>query len=166
MTILKFTNINFPIFTLETKPYQITYDKYNIYCQIKPNDYKQTVDDKRLSGDYFSRLLQLKARLQFDNTCKNVQELIITKAKWGMDSKAMPHDFSKLVAAPIEIKKIVKTSGNLIWLKNISYPFEIKTKETVSLTDVTYGIIVHINNEWYLKEVSYEQTLPTDYVYV
>ena len=126
----------------------------------------QTIDDKRLSGDYFSRLLQINNRVNFDHTCKNVQDLIFTKASWGIDSKAIPHDFSQLAAAKIEKRQVVKVTGNLVWLRNISYPFEITTQENIRLDDTIYATIVFVSGELFLKEFSYDSKVERPYVYV
>lgn len=165
-SILKFRNINFPIFTLRKKPHSVIYDATKIYCVLEPNSHKQTIDDKSLHGDYFARLLQLNQRLQFDYTCKNLQDLIFTSSKWGMDAKAIPHDFSKLEAVPVEKRLVIKTNQNLVWLKNVSYPFELLTQETLQLKDEIYATIVYVNGEWFLKEFSYDKTLTRPYVYV
>jgi hypothetical protein len=164
--LAKFNNINFPIFTLKCKPYKILYDLHKITCIMKPEGHIQTIDDKRLSGDYFSRLLQLDARVSFDYTCRNVQDLIFTKVAWGIDSKAIPHDFSQLSAATIEKRQVTKVVGNLFWLRNISYPFEIPTQENIRLEDSVYATMVFVNGEWFLKEFSYDSKLERPYIYV
>lgn len=133
---------------------------------MKPDGHLQTIDDKRLSGDYFSRLLQLNTRINFDYTCRSIQDLIFTKVAWGIDSKAIPHDFSKLSAAIVEKRQVVKVVGNLFWLRNISYPFEIPTQENIRLEDSVYATMVFVNGEWFLKEFSYDSELERPYIYV
>lgn len=130
------------------------------------NSHKHTVDDKSLAGDYFGRLLQLEKRIKFDYTCKNLQDLLFTQPKWGIDSKAIPHDFSNLVAAPVEKRQVVKVLDNLLWLRNISYPFQIPTQEKIRLTDILYATIVFVNGEWFLKEFSLSSSLERPYIYV
>lgn len=165
-SILKFHNIAYPIFTLKNKPFKVIYETSKIYCIINPNNHKQTVDDKSLTGDYFARLLQLEQRIKFDFTCKNLQELIFSSSKWGIDAKAIPHDFSKLEAVPAEKRLIVKTNKNLIWVKNISYPFEVTTNEAIDIKDSVYATIIQVNGEWFLKEFSYDKTLSRPYIYI
>ena len=165
-TLAKFTNIAYPIFTLKSKPYQVLYDSTKIVCITTPNSHKQTIDDKSLAGDYFARLLQLENRLTFDYTCKNLQDLVFTGSKWGIDSKAIPHDFSQLFSASVEKRQVVKVAGNLLWLRNISYPFEIPTQEKIRLEDTLYATIVFVNGEWYLKEFSMNSKLARPYIYV
>lgn len=162
----KFLNIAYPIFTTRTKPYMIEYSIDKIYVIKSPNSKKELIDDKSYSGDYFSRLLQIKDRFKFDHTCKNLQDLIISKARWGMDSRAIPHDFSKLVAVPAEKRKITKIENSLVWVRNISYPFEIPTTESFSSSDELYATIIHINGEWFIKDFSYDNILSRPYIYV
>lgn len=164
--LTKFDNIAYPIFTLQKKPYEIIYEPTKIYCRLNNTKEKSLVDDKQLPGDYFNRLLRIKHRMHFDNTCKNLQALLWVKAQWGIDSKAIPHDLSKLYAVPAEKRLVVRSSGNLIWLKNISYPFEIPTQENISINSSLYATIVHVNGEWFLKEFSIEPKLKLPYKYV
>lgn len=165
-TLAKFTNISYPVFTLTRKPYAVYYDTNKIYCLTHPTSHKQTVDDKSLPGDYFGRLLQLENRITFNHTCKNLQELIFTQAAWGVDSKAIPHDFSKKYAVHAEKRRIERIVGNLLWLRNISYPFEIPTQEKIRLEDTIYATIVFVNQEWFLKEFSINSELARPYIYV
>lgn len=165
-TLVKFNNIAYPIFALKNKPYKIGYGTNKIYCLTSPTSHQQTIDDKSLAGDYFARLLQLENRLTFDYTCKNLQDLVFTGAKWGIDSKAIPHDFSQLFPVPVEKRQVVKIVGNLLWLRNISYPFEIPTQEKIRLEDTLYATIIFVNGEWYLKEFSLNSNLARPYIYV
>lgn len=166
-TLYKFTNIAYPLFALKQKPYKIIYDLDTILCE--PSSISTTrylLDDKKLSGDYFSRLLQLEHRMSFDLTCRNLQDLIFSGAKWGIDYKGIPHDFSKLAAAKVEKRKVTKISGNLFWVRNISYPFEIITQEFIRLEDTVYATMVFVNGEWFIKEFSYDSDLVRPYIYV
>lgn len=163
---LKFTDIAYPIFTLAKKPRQIIYTTDCIYGFKNDNSHKETIDNKNLSGDYFARLLQMKTRITFDYTCKNTQELIFSKSQWGIDSKAKIHDLSKKIAVPIDKRAVVKVHNNLVWLRNISYPFEIPTQENIRLDDKVYGTLVYVNGEWFLREFSYDSKLVRPYIYV
>lgn len=162
----KFLNIAYPIFTTKTKPYAIEYSIDKIYFLRSPDSNKELIDDKNYSGDYFARLLQIKDRFKFDHTCKNLQDLIMSKAKWGMDSRAIPHDFSKLAAVPAEKRKVVKIDNSLVWVRNISYPFEISTTESFSNSDEIYATIIHVNGEWFIKDFSHDNVLSRPYIYV
>jgi hypothetical protein len=71
-----------------------------------------------------------------------------------------------LYAAKIEKRQVTKVVGNLFWLRNISYPFEIPTQENISLEDTIYATMVFVNGEWFLKEFSYDSKLERPYIYV
>lgn len=166
-TILqKYHNINFPIFTTNTKPYRLDYTVDKVYITTKVDNNRLLIDDKNLPGDYFARLLQIKNRFVYDNTSKNIQQLILTKAKWGMDSKAIPHDLSKKFLVPADKRKVKKILDSLVWVQGISYPFEINTKESFSSIDELYVTIVHINGEWFIKGFSYDKLMSRPYIYV
>tara|TARA_R110000782_G_C14730837_1_gene405178 strand:- start:366 stop:734 length:369 start_codon:yes stop_codon:yes gene_type:complete len=121
--ITKFDNIVYPFFGLYKKPYKLNYDINKIYVIRSENSHKETADDKSLGGDYFARLLQMNNRLHFDCTCKNLQQLVFQNPKWGMDATANIFDLSKIVNCEVTKRVIVKVRGNLIWFRNISYPF-------------------------------------------
>lgn len=150
--ILKLHNLSFPIFTLSRKPYGLVYKEDKIYCRRHPDSHLELLDDKSIPGDYFNRLLTLETRIHFDHTCRNIQDLLYTKAKWGMDCNAQPCDFSQMYYVPAEKRLVTKITDNLVWLKNISYPFVLATKEKVSLTEELYATIVYVNNEWYILD--------------
>ena len=89
-----FENIHYPFFGLYKKPEKITFSLTKIFVHRTLQSHQETIDDKSLEGDYFARLLQIEKRLDFDCTCKNLAQLIFQRPKWGMDSKARPHDIS------------------------------------------------------------------------
>lgn len=165
-TLAKFVNITYPLFAFKKKPYKIIFSLNKIECMPTRDSGRRTIDDKSLPGDYFNRLIQLEKRLNFDFTCKNLQDLIYSEARWGIDSNAIPHDLSKLSAAIVEKRKVTKIDGNLFWLRNISYPFEITTKENIRLDDTVYATMVYVNQEWYIKEFSYDSDIVRPYIYV
>lgn len=152
----KFTGIKFPFFALRMKPYQVKYALDKIYVQRTFTGHLETVDDKTIEGDYFARLATMSQRLKFDYTCKNLQELVYSKTKWGMDCEANPFDLSKPMTVKSYCHKIVKVRENMIWVKNISYPFEIPTYEKLEIKENIYATLVKIDNEWFLREFSYD----------
>ena len=163
-TILrKYYNIAFPIFVLRKKPYAVTYESSKIYCQKTADSKPMLLDDKSIKGDYFNRLLSMPYRTTFDATCKDLQALLWTNYSWGMDANAMPHDFSKKEKVPAEKRLVTKITGNLFWLRNISYPFEIPTNENISLTDKLYATIIYVNGGWYITEFSLSKELKLPY---
>jgi hypothetical protein len=164
-TLQKYRDIVYPIFTTNTKPYRLEYTADKVYL-VTADERKYLIDDKDLSGDYFARLVQLKTRFMYDNTSRDLQQLLLTNAKWGMDSKAIPHDLSKKFAVPAEKRKVKSLVNSLVWVQGISYPFEINTKESFSNLDELYVTIVHINGEWFIKDFSYNKTLTRPYAYV
>lgn len=157
--ISKYKGITYPFFSINTKPYSITYDINTIRLQKYEDTHTETVDDKTLSGKYISRLLQLNNRITFDNTSNSLQELLFSKAKWGMDSNAIPFDLSNKENYPAKIHKIKRVIGNLIWLRNISYPFTLAMPTDVDIDRELYAVTILIHNEWYIKEFAYYPTL-------
>ena len=155
----KFNNISYPFFGLTKKPYETVYSLDKIYIRKYKDSHLETVDDKNISGDYFYRLLTLDNRLKFDYTCKNLQDVIISNIKWGLDCKAVPHDLSSQESVPADKRKVTRIKGNLIWLKNISYPFILSTNESIKVVDELYASIVRVENEWYIREFTYEKEL-------
>lgn len=160
----KFQGINFPIFVLSKKPAEVKFTLDKIYCRTVYGGHLQTVDDKNITGDYFNRLLTMPNRIHFERTCKNVRELVQCKAQWGIDSLAIPHDFSKKIRVPAEIRRVTKVRGNLIWCRGISYPFEMATSENIRLDNDVNAILIKINEEWFIKELTYETKLGKPYV--
>ena len=155
----KFNNISYPFFGLTKKPYETIYSLDKIYIRRYINSHLETVDDKNISGDYFSRLLTLDNRLRFDYTCKNLQDIIISNIKWGVDCKAIPHDLSTQESVSADKRKVTRVKNNLIWLKNISYPFTLSTNESIKVVDDLYASIVKVKHEWYIREFTYEKEL-------
>jgi hypothetical protein len=154
--LLKFADINFPLFALRTAPYEVLYDDETIKIRKRENSHIETVDNRRLGGDYFSRLLQMKQRVVFDVTCRNTQDCILSKVKWGIDSKAIVHNLTKKHSVPAKSARIKRTKNNLIWVQGISYPFKLHTNEELDIQERTYARIVKVNNEWLLHSFSYE----------
>ena len=152
----KFTGIQFPFFGIKQKPYQIKFDLNKIYLQRTYTGHLETVDDKSLEGDYFARLAKLDKRLRFDYTCKDMQELIYSKCKWGMDCEANPFDLSKSMIVKSYCHKITKVNENLVWVKDISYPFKVPTHEHLELNEEIYATLIKIDDEWFLREFSYD----------
>lgn len=152
MNLKNYKNIKYPFFGLFKKPEKVSFTVDKIFVNRSLTSHRETVDDKSLEGDYFARLLQIEKRLDFDCTCKNLAQLIFQRPKWGMDSKAKPHDISEMsyhVSLKLPVKKI---RDNFIWFDKISYPFEIPTQEELEIPKDICGVLVSIDNEWFLKE--------------
>ena len=156
MSTNKFSRIAFPFFGLLVKPYEISITFNKIQIRRKRFSQFETLDDKKLKGDYFARLMQLNKRGNFNITCKNVQECLISKVVWGLDKNAIIHDLTMKNTFPAENKKIIKIKDNLVWLEKIAYPFKINTNQVLVIDDILYGRVIYINNEWFLKEFTME----------
>lgn len=158
MSLTKFDGITYPFFGLLEKPYAISYDLTKIYVIRHKDSHRETVDDKSLQGDYFARLAQMTQRIKFDVTCANLQQLIVSKVKWGMDANAKPFDLSERQNLIAKSRPILKTRGSHIFVKGISYPFTMPTKETLDFNknDTLFMTLVFINEEWYPFEITDE----------
>ena len=147
-----YKDIKYPFFGLYKKPEKITFSLTKIFVHRTLQSHQETIDDKALDGDYFARLLQIDKRLTFDCTCKNLAQLIFQRPKWGMDSEARPCDLSEMsyhTSLKLPIKKVRE---NFIWFDKISYPFEIPTQEDLEIPKDLYGLLVSVDDEWFLKE--------------
>lgn len=165
-TTSKFNGINFPLFALKQKPYKILYDIHKIYVVKYKDSHKETIDDKNLNGDYFARLLQLENRVNFDYTCRNLQDIIYSSPKWGVDATAKPCDLSAREAVAAKVVKVKRIISNLVWLESISYPFRLNTKERLDIADEAYAVIVKVNNEWFIKEFSIDPLAINKTIYI
>lgn len=152
----KFYDIVFPLFALKKEPYELVFDHNTIKIRRTRDSHLETVDDKKLQGDYFARLIQMPKRLKFDYTCRNIQDCIYSKIVWGVDKKAKIHHLDFKEPYPARWMPIERTKNNLIWIKGISYPYELNTKENLQITEKTYARVVKYYNEWYLYGFSTE----------
>jgi hypothetical protein len=164
-TILKYEGIKYPLFTFKKKPLRLVFDGDKLLCTSQ-DGVSQTIDDKSLSGSYFERLLQLKQRAFFDNTCRNLQDILFSKAQWGIDSQGKPHDLSKKYKVPAVVRTVKKIEKNIVWVQGISYPFELPTTESIELKDIIFAKTILVNGEWYLREFSYENDSKLTYMYI
>ena len=152
MSLKTYKDIKYPFFGLYKKPEKITFSLTKIFVHRTLQSHQETIDDKALDGDYFARLLQIDKRLTFDCTCKNLAQLIFQRPKWGMDSQARPHDISDMsyhTSLKLPVKKVRE---NFVWFDKISYPFEIPTQEDLDIPKDVYGVLISLENEWFLRE--------------
>ena len=96
--------------------------------------------------------MQLDKRGDFNVTCKNIQDCLVSKVVWGLDKNAIIHDLSKKQTFQAENRKVKRVIDNLVWLEKIAYPFKVNTDQTLHIDDILYGRVIYINNEWFLKE--------------
>lgn len=165
-TTSKFDDIAFPLFGLKKKPHKIIYSRDTISCYIQPDSNISTIDNLKYPGDYFNRLLHIDKRIAFDATCNSIQDIIISKIRWGIDRNAVIHDLSLLIRVNAERRMVKRIENNLVWVNKISYPFKISALENVSTQDQIYATIININGVWYLTEFSYDKNLGTPYVFI
>ena len=146
----KFSSIEFPLFAIKNSPNEVYFDHYEIKVRKTASSHLETVDNKRLSGDYFARLMQIPKRLKFEYTCRNIQDCIFSKVKWGIDKEAKIHNLDIKETVPAKWVPIIRVKENLIWLKGISYPYKLNTKENIKIEERTFARVVNYYNEWYL----------------
>jgi len=158
VSLTKFDGITYPFFGLIEKPYAISYDLTKIYVIRQKDSHRETVDDKSLQGDYFARLAQMNQRLKFDTTCANLQQLIVSKIRWGMDANAKPFDLTQQEFVRATSRQIIKTRGSHVFVKGITYPFTMPTNETLEFekSDELFMTLVFINDEWHPFEITNE----------
>ena len=147
--------IVFPFFGLKYKPFKIVYsiDKIKI---LSNKEYLETVDDKTFKGNYFERLLQLPYRVNFDYTCTGIQHIIFNKVRWGLDSNAKPYDLTSITNNKKVFKKVEKISDSLVWVKGISYPFELEIPDDIHIEDEVFAKLILVGTEWYIEEFTYQ----------
>jgi hypothetical protein len=160
----KFRYLKFPIFGL--KDYiKLEYTLDKIYAH-KENQ-KYIIDDKTIPNhSYLSRLIELDSRkdyqrLKFDFTIRNIEELLKSKCKLGIDDSGVIHNFTIRERVRYAEKRIVKIKDNYIWFKNISYPFKIPSemiKEVIKNREYYYGQLVYIVNTWYFLQFTDEKS--------
>lgn len=144
--------IQYPIFCLRKKPYNIKIDTTTIKIKRQAHSHYETVDDRTLGGDYFMRLLQMEHRIRFDFTCSNLQEIILSDCRWGIDSSAKIHELPSYNKIRSQTRKIVRAYKNSIWLHRISYPFKIKTQENLKgSVEGKFVDIIKIEDRWFIK---------------
>ena len=154
----KFTGIKYPIFCLDKKPYSVEFTLDKIFIRRYKHSHRETADDKTLAGDYFARLAQLNKRIEFDYTCKDLQQLVYSGAKWGIDSDCRLFDLSEKMYCKSLKLPIVKINENLIWFKGISYPFKIDTNDELHKIKDVFGVLVSVHNEWHIKKFTFEDS--------
>lgn len=157
----KFKGIEFPFYGLKEKPFDIRFDYNRIEIKINQSDYQwKVLDDKSLGENYFSRQIQMLnkkyTKVNFNYTCRNMRELLNSKSKWGIDNKAQIFDLSKKEKYNLICKKIKRIKDNLIWVEEISYPFEINT-DKINLKEDYYATLVNIDRCWYPLEFSFSK---------
>lgn len=160
----KFSKINFPIFGLKnTVKFEFTLDK--VFVTI--NSQKLIVDDKNIKNQsYLSRLIELDSRkdyqrLKFDLTIRNMEELLKSSCKVGIDNLGNIYNFDIKEQVKYSEREIIKIKNTYFWFKNISYPFKIDLENISEIANnkaYYYGKLVYVNKNWYLLGITDEKT--------
>jgi len=155
----KFSNLEFPIYALNSKPTSIEFRDDGIYVQ-KSETTKPKLLDLYLDINYFEKILKIESlsnteRLKFDFTVTNMQSLVysIDNIKWGVDYKGRFLDFTSKIEVPKNCRRILKRRGNYIFLSSITYPFLIPPK-SINISEADFSNIfvetVLVNGVWYI----------------
>lgn len=154
---MKFQNITFPIFILNKVPDEVKYTHTNISIII---DKKEYILDCAFGNLYTDRLINIRSKYEhyvlFNATIFNIQQLIRSDAKWGIDNKGKIFDLSKKEIFPFKCAKIDKVRNNLMWVKGISYPFEFKYGIVEKIDKFVFAHLVKIYDTWYIYDLSYK----------
>ena len=159
----KFSKIVFPLFGLkELVKFEFTLDK--IFVTI--NGQRFIVDDKNIkNNNYLSRLIELDSRknyqrIKFDFTIRNMEELLKSNCKIGIDTLGNIHTFDIKEQFKYSEREIAKIKIPYFWFKHISYPFKIDLENISEITDNSsfyYGKLVYINKTWYFLGLTDEK---------
>tara|TARA_Y100000034_G_scaffold136800_2_gene215906 strand:+ start:3650 stop:4135 length:486 start_codon:yes stop_codon:yes gene_type:complete len=149
----KFSEITFPFFGLNYVP-EVEFRGREIFI------YNKILDDVSLpQKTYLNRLIHLssKDKVTFDFTANSLENIIFyKKAKWGIDNTGKIFNISKKQRFTLTSKKIEKIRNKLIWVKGISYPFNVPLElEDLINKKLFFVDLVHIDNLWRLYNFSY-----------
>lgn len=160
----KFSRISFPLFGLKNViKFEFTLDK--VFTTI--NSQKLIVDDKNIKNNsYLSRLIELDSRkdyqrIKFDLTIRNMEELLKSNCKIGIDNLGNIYNFDIKEQVKYSEREIIKIKEHYFWFKNISYPFKIELEnmeEIINNKSYYYGKLTYINKNWYLLGITDEKT--------
>ena len=154
----KFSGIIFPFFGKIAIPSQVIYGLESAAI-INEKGYLVLVDNKNIPNkDYITRLSKIdeNKRINFDYTAITLQELINSPIKWGVDSTAKIYNLNTKEPFKAKTVKINKVKGDLLWAKQVSYPFKIKDNLTGIINKYIYVTLVYIDNTWYLYNFGYK----------
>ena len=159
----KFSKLNFPIFGLKTVV-DFNFTLNEIFTTI--NGQKYIVDDKSINNpSYLSRLVELDSRkkyqrLKFDYTIRNMEELLKSDCKVGIDELGNIRYFDVKEQFKYSERKIVKNRNKHFWFDKISYPFTLDLENIEKIAEdykYYYGKLTYINRNWYFLGFSDEK---------
>ena len=146
----KFYGIKYPLFGLDTYPYDYTIRLNSVTVQKSENSNAFTIDNFQDNVPYIIRYLATKDDdFKFDFTCLNVSHMLTKKVKWGIDSSAKVFSFTKPNTFKARNVPIIRNKGTLIWVDSVSYPFEIP-KLLVDASEILsqHLTIVYVDDIW------------------
>jgi hypothetical protein len=152
----KFYGIQFPAFVLYAVPFDYSVGIETIEIQKREFHDWHMVDRFDRNKTVLERYLTVKSSdINFDATCLNLTQLIRSKAKWLIDSKARIYDISKKQKFEAKSLPIIKTSKNAIWVPSVSYPFKLP-KNMIDSKELKnqYLTIVKIDHLWVIYQVT------------
>ena len=157
----KFSNIIFPLFGSLSDPRYIVFTVNGILYAPSPEKTVHIDITTRLYPKYLDRVFYMDAlempRITYDYTFSNMSSLLRSKVKWGLDVNGKYFKFDKKEVLPLKCARISKIVNNLIWVKGISYPFEIKWKLTETINEFMFANLVQIDLTWHLYNFTYER---------
>lgn len=148
----KFSNINYPLFGLSKKP-KLKYENTKVY--VSKNTSWYLLNDTSINCNYINKLLIMENRLKFDYTCRNINELILSKVTWGVDNNCNIYDLTKKEKFKFACRQIVSQTDNYITIDKITYP--LKIPNYFSEVDVSgmYAYLVYVDFTWYIINISH-----------
>jgi hypothetical protein len=156
----KFYDITFPCFGLTKAPYDTIYRGNKLFIKLFEFDQELVlIDDTSIDNkNYIQRLELLKSAGQdivyYDFTCSSLSALLLSKSRWIYDSALKVHKLnSDYRLYKLQYKKIEKYRKNAIWVKGISYPFDIPEflVDDKNIKNLYVGI-VQVDFCWHIYE--------------
>lgn len=148
----KFYGIEFPLFGLKNKPYDISIRLNSISLQLKEDGEWHKIDEYVEKTSLLKRYVSVKDEFFFfDYTCTNMTQLVSKPIRWAIDAKAKIYDLSKKQTFKARTVQVRKVKDNLIWVATVSYPFKLSKNIIDPQTLMEqYVTIVYIDSVWYL----------------
>jgi len=154
----KFTGIVFPFYGLHVVPVTILYSIDSIRISLNHKSSMVYADDRNKKSDnYIGRLASIseEVRIKYDATALNLEQLINSDIKWGLDKNAQVYDLSNKEKFKFKCTKVMKQKNNLIWVNNISYPFVLPEHlKNIDNIEKLHVFLVYIDLVWHIYKFS------------
>lgn len=114
-------------------------------------------DRNKKSDNYIGRLASIseEVRIKYDATALNLEQLINSDIKWGLDKNAQVYDLSNKEKFKFKCTKVMKQKNNLIWVNNISYPFVLPEHlKNIDNIEKLHVFLVYIDLVWHIYKFS------------